>query len=320
MFPRRRLGRSDIEISGIGLGCWQFSEGKGLVGGYWPALAPELVRDVVGKSIERGVNWFDTAEAYGKGASEHALARALRDNGKQNGDVIVATKWWPFPHTAAHLRATIGDRIACLEGFAIDLHQVHQPAGFSSVEDEMNVMASLVAEKKIRTAGVSNFDANKMRRAHAALAKHSLPLVSNQMKYSLLDRRIESNGVMAAAKELGITIIAYSPLEQGMLTGRFHDDPSQLKNLSVGRKLAMRRMGIERTRAVVDALREIAKSHDATPPQVALAWMLQFHGDTVVAIPGASSVRQADQNARAMEIVLSTSELKRIDELSRAFM
>ncbi|MEI8257452.1 MAG: aldo/keto reductase [Deltaproteobacteria bacterium] len=316
----RRLGRTDLEISPVGLGCWQFSEGKGLVGGYWPALPADVTREVVAKSLANGVNWFDTAEAYGNGRSESSLAAALRANGKKNGDVLVATKWWPAFRTAASIRATIGTRLECLEGFGIDLHQVHQPMGWSSVEAEMDAMASLVAEKKIRSVGVSNFDAARMRRAHAALARHGLPLASNQMKYSLLDRRIESRGVMAAAKELGVTIIAYSPLEQGLVTGKFHDDPSRLKTLSAGRRFALTRRGLDKSRPLVDVLRAIATARDVGPAQVALAWMIQFHGDTVVVIPGASSPRQAELNALAMGITLTAEELRRIDEASRPFV
>lgn len=304
----------------MGLGCWQFSEGKGLVGGYWPALPPDITREVVAKSLAAGVNWFDTAEAYGNGRSEHSLAAALRANGKQNGDVIVATKWWPMFRTAASIRDTIDTRLACLEGFGIDLHQVHQTVGLSSVEAEMDAMAALVAQKKIRAVGVSNFDAARMRRAHAALARHGLPLASNQMKYSLLDRRIESSGVMAAAKELGVTIIAYSPLEQGLVTGKFHDDPSRLKSLSPGRRFALTRRGLEKSRPLVDVLRAIASARDVGPAQVALAWMTRFHGDTVVVIPGATSARQAELNAGSMDLALTPDELRRIDEASRGFI
>jgi aryl-alcohol dehydrogenase-like predicted oxidoreductase len=320
MSVRKRLGRSDIEISGIGLGCWQFSAGKGIVGGYWPALAPDVVRDVVLDSLDRGVNWFDTAEIYGNGRSERALARALHELGRSNGDVIVATKWSPVGRRASSIGNTIGERLACLDGYSIDLHQVHNPMGFSTVEAEMDAMAELVRANKIRTVGVSNFNESRMRRAHAALAKQGLPLVSNQMRYSLLDRRIESNGVMAAAKTLGITIIAYSPLEQGLLTGRFHDDPTSLKQVSLPRRMQLRRAGLERSRPVVTLLREIARAHGVTAAQIALAWLLQFHGDTVVAIPGASSVRQAQSNADAMNVKLTQTELRQLDEASRRFV
>ena len=165
-------------------------------------------------------------------------------------------------------------------------------------------MADLVAERKIRAVGVSNFKEARMRRAHAALAKRGIPLASNQVRYSLVDRRIESDGTLAAAKELGVTIIAYSPLGQGLLSGRYHDDPKYIGKRPGPRKWlpAFRPKGLERTRPLIDGLRAIASAHGATTCQVALAWLCQFHGDTVVAIPGASRPEQAGENAGALDL------------------
>ena len=139
MSDLRPLGRSPIRITAIGLGCWQSSEGHGIAGAFWPALPQETANGIVAASLAGGINWFDTAEMHGRGRSEAALSRALLAAGRTNGDVVVATKWWPVLRTAAH----------------------------------------------------------------AALAARGLPLVSNQVRYSLLDRRIESAGVLDAARELG---------------------------------------------------------------------------------------------------------------------
>jgi aryl-alcohol dehydrogenase-like predicted oxidoreductase len=319
---RRRLGKTDIEVTPVGLGCWQFSGGKGLAGRFWEALSQQTVDEVVAVSLERGINWFDTAEMYGKGASERALARALTTTGKRNGDVVVATKWSPWFRAARSIKGTIGQRLDRLSPFAIDLHQVHQPVGLSSVEAEMAAMADLVAEKKIRAVGVSNFNPERMQRAHAALAKRGLPLVSNQVRYSLVDRRIESDGTMTLAKELGVTIIAYSPLGQGLLTGRYHDDPSYVRARPGPRKWmsSFRPKGLERSRPLIQGLKAIADAHGASAGQVTLAWLCQFHGDTVVVIPGASRSAQAQENAGALGLTLSRAELERIDELSRQFL
>jgi len=318
----RRLGRTDAELSPIGLGCWQFSEGFGIVGGFWPALPQATVDEVVAKSLAGGITWFDSAEAYGKGRSEHALARALEAAGKKPGEIFVATKWMPAGRFASSAKRTIGERLAKLAPYPIDLHQVHQPFGFSSVEAEMNAFAELVQEKKIRFAGVSNFNEKRMRRAHAALARKGLPLASNQVKYSLLDRRIESNGVLAAAKELGVTVIAYSPLEQGLLSGKFHHDPTLIRQAPGPRRYmpAFRASGLAKSRPLIDELEKIAKAHGATPSQVALSWLITFHGDAVVAIPGATKVRHVEENVGAMRLMLSQAELARIDELSRPFL
>jgi len=321
MTERRRLGRTSIEITPIGLGCWQFSSGFGFVGGFWEALGQEAVNEIVGAGLAGGVDWFDTAEAYGRGRSEEALSRALAASGKKSGDVVVATKWWPILRTAGSIGATIDERLRCLGGFPIDLHQVHQPFSFSSVEAEMEAMAALVAAGKIRAVGVSNFSAGQLRRAHAALARHGIPLASNQMRYSLVARGIETNGVLAAARELGVTIIAYSPLGQGILSGRFHDEPDLItKRVGPRRYMPLfRASGLARTRPLVDELRRIAAARGGTPSQVALNWLIRFHGETVVAIPGASRPRHAEEAAGTMGLRLSAEELSRLDDLSRSF-
>ncbi len=314
----RPLGSGKIMVSPLGLGCWQFSQGQGLIGSYWANVDQGKANAIVEAAREGGVNWFDTAELYGKGRSEQVLAAALSASGARDGDVVVATKWNPLFRTARSIGTTIGTRQANLAPFSIDLHQVHQPLSFSSVESQMNAMADLVDAGAIRAVGVSNFSAAGMRRAHAALVKRGLTLGSNQMHYSLLHRNIERNGVMQAAKELGVTIIAYSPLAQGLLSGRFHEDPRQMKGLGM-RRLApgFRARNIERTRPLITALQEIGRGHGVSAAQIALAWLITFHGDTVTAIPGATSVAQARSNAAAMRVALSAAELSRLDVLSR---
>ena len=321
MMKRCKLGRTDIVVTPVGLGCWQFSAGRGLAGKFWEALPQSTVNQIVEAALIGGINWFDTAEMYGNGDSERALAAALENAGKTNGDVIVATKWSPILRTAKSIKFTIQQRLSCLAPFAIDLHQVHNPLGFSSIEAEMSAMAALAGEKKIRAIGVSNFSVARMRRAHAALAKRGLVLASNQVKYSLLDRRIESNGTLAAAKELEVAIIAYSPLEQGLLTGKYHQDPEYVKARPGPRKW-MRRFrakGLERSRPLIEELGSIALAHGATCGQIALAWLCQFHPNVVV-IPGASRVEQAVENRGALELTLSPYELDKLDQLSRQFM
>ncbi len=321
MAERRRLGRTDIEVAPIGLGCWQFSEGHGRVGGYWPALPQETVNAIVAASLRGGIDWFDTAEAYGRGRSERALSRALQAAGKTSGEVVVATKWFPLGRTARSIRETIGERTAALAPYRIALHQVHHWAGLSSIEEEMRAMADLVAQGRIRSVGVSNFGARRMRRAHAALASRGLPLASNQVRYSLLDRSVERSGVLEAARALGVTLIAYSPLAQGLLSGKFHDDPSLVRRAPGPRKWmrAFGEKGLARSRPLVDELRAIAAAHGATPSQVALSWVTSFHGDAIVAIPGATRLGHVEENVGAMRLALSDLEARRLDERSRAF-
>jgi aryl-alcohol dehydrogenase-like predicted oxidoreductase len=145
-----------------------------------------------------------------------------------------------------------------------------------------------------------------------------LRLASNQVRFNLVDRSIESNGILDTAKELGVTIIAYSPLGSGLLTGKFHQNPELLNSRPFLRRLQLRRK-IESSRELVNALEDIAQTHGVTVTQVALNWLINFHGDTVVVIPGASKVRHAEQNVGAMTFTLSDAELARIDNLSKQF-
>ncbi len=319
MIPTRSLGQTDMHITPIGLGAWQFSEGQGFTSMFWQGLTAEETDAIVQAALDGGINWFDTAELYGNGRSERALSRALQHAGQTDADVLVATKWSPIMRTAVSIHRTIDTRMSNLSPFTIALHQVHNPASFSSPETEMDAMADLQAAGKIRAVGVSNFSAQSMTRAHDRLYQRGSFLASNQVKYSLLDRRIEGNGVLAQAKKLGITIIAYSPLEMGLLSGKFHANPDLLNGRPIIRRRQLGRK-IEESRPLIDGLNKIAADHGVTASQVALNWLVNFHGDTVVAIPGASKVRHAQENAGAMTFSLSPEEMAQIDRLSRQFI
>ncbi len=312
----RRLGQTEIRISPLGLGCWQLSRGQGAVGRYWPVLGREAEREIVRAALEGGMNWFDTAELYGWGESERALSEALRALGRGPESVVIATKWWPLFRSAGHIRKSVPDRLAALDGLRIDLHQVHCRGSLSSIAAQMNAMADLVEEGKIRSIGVSNFGTKAMQAAHRALQKRGIPLASNQVHYSLLDRRIEKNGVMAAAKDLGITLIAYSPLETGLLSGKFHADPGRVSGPR-RRLRQFRAPSLARTRPLIGALTAVGEAHGATPAQVALRWITCFNGETVVAIPGATRPEQARGNSESMKLALSEAEMDTIDRASR---
>ena len=271
----RPIGRTGIMVTPIGLGCWQFSKRNNMAGRFWPSLEDDLIEKVVALSIEGGINWFDTAEVYGNGASEKALSKALQASGKKPGDVVIATKWWPAFRFAANISKTINGRISALDPYPIDLYQVHQPWSFSGENSEMEAMAELVDRKLIKAVGVSTFDAQKMENSWETLQKSGIPLASNQVRYNLLDRRIESNGVMELAKKLGITIIAFSPLAQGLVSGKFHDNPGLLKNVGF-RKYSpqFKPEGLEKSRPVIVLLKELADKYSVTPSQVALNWLI----------------------------------------------
>ncbi|KZE49019.1 aldo/keto reductase [Brevibacillus parabrevis] len=315
----RQLGSSDLLLSPLGLGCWQFSNGNGMVGKFWPTIKQSDVLHIVQTCLQGGINWFDTAEVYGKGQSEQILAQALRDAGKLAEGAHIATKWWPIMRTAKSIGKTIDERIRLLDNRTIHLHQVHQPYSFSSVASEMREMAALVKQGKVKHVGVSNFSAKSMREADRVLREHGLRLVSNQVKYNLLDRRIEYNGILDTAKELGIAIIAYSPLEQGILSGKFHKNPALVRSIVGPRKwsASFRESGLKKTLPLIEVLDELAGKYAASPTQIALNWLIHAHGETVFAIPGASKVHHAEENVKAMRFVLSASEMSRIDEVSR---
>jgi aryl-alcohol dehydrogenase-like predicted oxidoreductase len=321
----RKLGQTDLQVSPIGLGCWQFSQGKNMTGRMWSVLDQGTMDAIVAAALDGGVTWFDTAQAYGNGASECALSAALQHRGVEPGAVVVATKWLPIAKPARDIRRTIGTRIACLQPYPIDLFQVHTPGSLSSIPAQMREMAKLVHAGKVRHIGVSNFSARQMAQAAATLRDEGLTLASNQVRINLLDRRVESNGVLAAAQGLGVTLIAYSPLAQGVLSGRYHDDPALVRALSWGRRSRLSPSsrflapeGLRRSVPLIAELRRVGEAHGASVAQVALAWLVAYYGDTVVAIPGASRPEQAAAIAAAGDLRLTEAEMASIDGLSAA--
>ena len=309
------LGKTDILVTPIGLGVMEMAGGGGLIGRMFPIIPQEEKNAIIKAALDGGINWFDTAEMYGAGISEQSLATGLKAAGKSDHEVVIATKWQPFLRTAGNIPRTINDRLHFLGGYSIGNYMIHQPYSFSSPEAEMNAMANLMEAGKIRSVGVSNFDPARMRRAHAALAIRGIPLAVNQVRYSLLNRQIETNGVLDTAKELGVTIIAYTPVARGLLTGKYHKDPELLDRMSGWRKASLQR-NIERTRPLINAMDEFANKYEATIAQVALNWLINFNGEIVVTIPGATKVRQAEESAGAMKFRLSDDEMARLDEVS----
>jgi aryl-alcohol dehydrogenase-like predicted oxidoreductase len=312
----RNLGKTDLMVTPIGLGVMELAGGGGLLGRIFPVIPQEEKNAIIKAALDGGINWFDTAEMYGGGVSERSLATGLKAAGKSDQDVLIATKWLPIFRTAGNMKVTVNDRLRFLDGYSIGNYMIHQPVSFSSPETEMDVMADLVEAGKIQSVGVSNFSPDRMKRAHAALAKRGLPLAVNQVHYSLLHREIETNGVLAMAKDLGVTIIAYTPLANGLLSGKYHKNPELVDQMSGFRKGGIKR-NIQRTRLLISMMEEIGNAHNASITQVALNWLIHFNGDIVVTIPGATKAHQALESAGAMGFALTPDEMSRLDQASR---
>jgi aryl-alcohol dehydrogenase-like predicted oxidoreductase len=316
----RELGRTGIHVSPIGLGCMQFSA-SGLLSGFFSPMSQGQADSIVKTALDGGITLFDTAELYGRGESERRLAAGLTHAGVKPGDVTVATKWPPLGRTARSVGRTIGDRLSALVPFPIDLHQIHFGfGGLSSVRKQVAAMARLVETREVRAVGVSNFTAKQMATAHAVLAENGIPLATNQVQINLLNRNIEHNGILDTARRLGVTLIAYSPLRSGMLTGKFHNNRDLVAAMPRLRRTVngITNKNLDRTTPLIDAMREVADAHQATVSQVALAWLIINYGDIVIAIPGASKPRHAAEAAGAMNIALNTEETHRLTDVSNA--
>ena len=306
------------KLSQIGLGTWQFSAGQGDLGAFWKALTQEQVTEIVSAAHKNGINWFDTAERYGDGASESSLARALQALEISNDEVFIADKWWPKKRKASSLIDSIDQRLKCLQGYSIGLYQIHWPESESWLRTEMKYLAQLVDTGKVSNVGLCNYNWRQVKRAHKYLKRRGVKLASVQVRYNLAHRSIEKNNLLSLARDLDIKIIAWSPLESGLLTGKFHRDSGLIDSVKGPRRsmYGFDQSRLERTRPLVDALETIAIRHSVQPSQVALRWLTQWHEGRVIAIPGASSAEQAKSNAQSMSVVLTPEELSSLDEVS----
>jgi len=289
-----------VRISAIGLGCWQFGSKDW---GYGIEYARESAIELVHTALDLGINLLDTAEAYARGASEAIVGRALIG---RRTDAFVATKFTPAAPSATRV-VDHGRQSALRLGVEqIDLYQIHWPNPLFPLRPQMEGMRTLLDEGVIANVGVSNFSAERWSQADTYLGR---PVLSNQVHFSLLHRRPDHANVPFAQANDRI-VIAYSPLEMGVLGGRYSADNPPPGAARRRNPLCLPE-NLERAEPVLEALRRIAAAHDATPAQVALAWLIRK--PNVVAIPGARSVEQLRHNAAAADLELSDDEF---DELS----
>jgi aryl-alcohol dehydrogenase-like predicted oxidoreductase len=309
------LGRSGLQVSRLGVGAMTWGDPHGLARfhpaklAYGGAHGRQEEQAALEASLAGGVRLFDTAAMYSGGASERRLGELAR--GK---DVILATKFPSgFRATAESMPRDLDASLARLG--RIDLYQHHFPSKRVSIPRLMDLMADAVAAGKIKAVGVSNYSAEQMRTAHAALARRGISLASNQVEYSLLHRQPEVNGVLDTCRELGVTLIAYQPLAGGALTGKYKagDRPTGLRQFMP----YFRRAGLEALAPVVALLREIGERYGRSPAQVALRWLIE--NGTVIPIPGAKNGAQAAGNAGALSLSLSADEIAALERATRAW-
>jgi aryl-alcohol dehydrogenase-like predicted oxidoreductase len=306
------LAGSDVAIPPLGVGTWAWGD-KGVwgMGGYDQSLTESTIHDAWEASIEAGVVFFDTAEVYGSGESERIIGRLLASDPTVRSSVVIATKFMPSPwkvNVHARLLSAARQSLERLGCDTIDLYQIHGPISLRSHDALGEALAAAHAEGLVKAVGVSNYSAKETRSMDAALRKRGLRLASNQIEFSLLRTMPRRVGLLDCCRELGVVPLAYSPIGQGRLTGKYtasNPPPG-------GRTFSAHPM--EQVDAIVAELRGIGEAHDGrTPSQVALAWLI---AQGAVPIPGAKNRSQAEQNAGALGWQMTDDELARLDDAS----
>ncbi len=302
----RRLGKSDLLVSSIGLGTWQW--GSGTYWGYGKQYGKDEVIGIWKKAVEQGINFIDTAELYGRGMSERLIGEIIHTEERP----IIATKYWPFRLSSDSVFRSARRSLSRLRVESIDLYQVHWPNPTNSLRKLMRNLEKLVKDGKIRYIGLSNFGVKDLEEARSALS--FCDVVSDQIHYSLLARDPEKDGTMEYCRRNNIGIIAWSPLEQGLLTGKYRSgvEVHGIRRL----RPAFSRRGLTKLKPSLDELEAVSIRRSKTPAQTALNWVLRHDG--VVAIPGASGPRQVEDNCGAVGWALSEDEVFRLEKAFKA--
>jgi aryl-alcohol dehydrogenase-like predicted oxidoreductase len=292
----------------MGLGAWQW--GDRVIWQYGHDYSDEQIHQSFQASLEEGIRFVDTAEVYGSGRSERLLGQFLKETEQP---VLVATKFFPLPWRfgkRSFPRALKGS-LARLDLESVDLYQIHLPTPLLSIDTMMDGMAECVKSGTTRTVGISNFSQSQMLAAYSALARNNVALASNQLHFSLLNRTVEKNGTLARCKELGIRLIAYSPLEMGLLAGKYSVDsppPGSRGRMYAG---LLPKIG-----PLLKRMTEIGQDHGGkSNTQVALNWVIC---KGALPIPGAKNATQARENAGGLGWKLTDDEVAKLDELSDA--
>ena len=301
------LGKTGIMITPVGVGTWAW--GDRLVWGYGGDDYDDSdIKEAFDVSLDNGANWFDTAEVYGMGRSERFLGKFIPTATRE---VLVATKFFPFPWRLRKeaLIRSLKDSLRRLQLSQVDLYQIHVPLGRWSKPKYLSALADAAKAGLTRAVGVSNFNTEKTRLTNQTLKAAGVSLASNQVEYSLFDRRIEKNGLLDYCLENDITVIAYSPLAKGMVTGKYGPEnppPGPRSRMYPPEKLQL-------AQPLIALLKEIGADHGKTPAQVALNWTIC---KGTVPIPGAKNAKQAADNLGAMGWRLSPEAVTALDEAS----
>ncbi len=306
---RVALAGSDVSIPPLGVGTWAWGDrGTWGMGGYDTSFTESTIRDAWEASIAAGIVLFDTAEVYGNGESERIIGRLLAADPAARGRVVIASKFMPSPRKLNVRAALVGAARRSRERLgvdAIDLYQIHGPISLRSHGALADALAAAKEEGLVRAVGVSNYSAKETRAVDAALRERGMRLASNQIEFSLLRSMPLQVGLLGTCRELGVVPLAYSPIGQGRLTGKYGAaNPPPGKRTFSDHPMA-------EVDALVSELRRIGEAHGGrTPSQVALAWIVA-HG--AVPIPGAKNRAQAEENAGALGWCLDRDERARLD-------
>jgi aryl-alcohol dehydrogenase-like predicted oxidoreductase len=302
----RYLEVNGVRLSVIGLGTWQFGSKDW---GYGTDYAQNQAGPIVTRALDLGVNLIDTAEIYGRNESERIVGRAIA---KRRDEVFVATKLFPLMPLASvverHGRAS-AQRLGI---GVVDLYQIHFPNPVVPIPEQMRGMRRLVDAGVIAHVGVSNFTRGRWQAAERALGS---PVLSNQVQYSLAARKPDTE-LVPYAEANDRLVIAYSPLAKGLLSGRYDATNLPTDSARANDPLFLPE-NVVAAHDLIETLRGVAKNHDATPSQVALAWVVSH--PNVVAIPGASSLAQLESNVAAADLQLDDDEIAELTAASDAF-
>ncbi len=306
---KRQLGNSGLEVSALGLGCMRMSFGDK------PTDKQEMI-DFLHKSVERGITFFDTAEVYGPFTNEELVGEALEPF---KGQVVIATKFgWkhgekgPHPSVGVDSRPEQIKRVADaslkrLRVEAIDLFYQHRPDPSVPVEDVAGAVKDLIQAGKVKHFGLSESDAEQIRRAHAVQ-----PVTALQSEYSIWWRNIEAE-ILPTCEELGIGVVPYSPLGRGYLTGKIDESTTYDSTDIRARNPRFTPEAIKANRAVIDLLEKIGAEKGATPAQIALAWLLA-QKPWIVPIPGSRKLSRLDENIGSTAVELTANDLSDIEQ------